>query len=204
MGWAEVVKAAHDTRGRLEKIGLQSWCRTTGGKGLHVVVPLDGKADWTVAKPFCRAFAEVMAQEEPTRFLSHLKIADRTGRILVDWLRNGLGATAVASFSPRARAGATVATPVGWAEVTGKLDPKAFTVTSVPGRVAKLKRDPWEGFAAARQGLPELKAPAPDGGPTKGERAKGEGAKGEGAKGAVVAPAGRSRIVTASRPSKRG
>ena len=111
--WPEVVKAAHDVRDRLRRLGLTSFCRTTGGKGLHVVVPLRPEADWGLAKPFCRAFAESMAQEEPDRFLAHLKIADRRGRILVDWLRNGLGATAIASFSPRARPGATVATPVG-------------------------------------------------------------------------------------------
>ena len=100
--WADVVKAAHDTRMRLERIGLHSFCRTTGGKGLHVVVPLVAAADWPVAKAFCRAFAERMAAEEPTRFLAHLKIADRKGRVLVDWLRNGLGSTAVGSYSPRA------------------------------------------------------------------------------------------------------
>ena len=97
-----------------------------------------------------------MAQEHPTRFLAHLKIADRRGRILVDWLRNGLGATAVASFSPRARPGATVATPVTWAEVTSKLDPSRFTVRTVPERLAKLKQDPWQGFEKAAQRLPSL------------------------------------------------
>ena len=153
--WPEVVKAAHDTRKRLEAIGLASFCRTTGGKGLHVVVPLAPEVDWSVVKPFCRAFAERMAAEEPTRFLAHLKIADRKGRILMDWLRNGLGATAIGSFSPRARPGATVATPVTWREVTARLDPAAFTVLTVPARLAKLRADPWRGFAEAEQRLPE-------------------------------------------------
>ena len=153
--WPTVVKAAHDTRKRLEAIGLESFCRTTGGKGLHVVVPLAPEADWSVVKPFCRAFAERMAAEEPTRFLAHLKIADRNGRILVDWLRNGLGSTAIGSFSPRARPGATVATPVSWREVTARLDPAAFTVVTVPARLAKLRADPWRGFAEAEQRLPE-------------------------------------------------
>lgn len=94
-----------------------------------------------------------MATEHPSRFLAHLKIADRRGRILVDWLRNGLGATA--GFSPRARPGATVATPVMWGEVTPKLDPSRFTVHSVPERLAKLKRDPWQGFYEVNQYLPE-------------------------------------------------
>ena len=158
--WSEVVKAAHDTRKRLQTIGLASYCRTTGGKGLHVVVPLVPEADWSVVKPFCRTFAERMATEEPTRFLAHLKIADRKGRILVDWLRNGLGATAIGSFSPRARAGATVATPVAWREVTARLDPAAYTVLTVPARIARLKADPWSGFAATVQRLPDRSATA--------------------------------------------
>jgi bifunctional non-homologous end joining protein LigD len=153
--WADVVKAAHDVRGRLEKLGLVSFCRTTGGKGLHVVAPLRPEAAWDVVKPFCRSFAELMAKEEPARFLAHLKIADRKGRILVDWLRNGFGATAVASFSPRARPGATVAVPVSWKEVTVKLDPKVFTVITIPKRLAKLKVDPWAGFTEVNQTQPK-------------------------------------------------
>ncbi len=152
--WPDVVEAARDTRTRLERIGLDSFCRTTGGKGLHVVVPFAADADWPVVKAFCKAFADRLAADEPTRFLAHLKIADRKGRILVDWLRNGLGATAVASYSPRARVGATVATPVAWREVTAKLDPAAFTVMTVPGRIAKLRADPWESFAGNVQRLP--------------------------------------------------
>ena len=165
--WPEVIKAAHEVRARLEALRLQSWCRTTGGKGLHVVVPLRPDADWEEAKPFCRAFAEEMAQEFPERYLAHLKIADRRGRILIDWLRNGLGATAVASFCPRARPGATVATPVDWSEVTPKLDPAAFTVLSVPTRLARLRKDPWAGL---RCGGPEAAAPACGTGPAERPR----------------------------------
>ncbi len=112
-----VIEAANDVRDRLTELRLTSFCRTTGGKGLHIVVPLAPSADWDTAKRFCRAFAELMSQEEPKRFLAHPKIADRKGRILIDWLRNGMGATAVSSFCPRARPGATVATPLAWDEV---------------------------------------------------------------------------------------
>ena len=104
------MKAAQDVRDRLKTLGLQSFCRTTGGKGLHVIVPITPKPDWDEAKAFCHAFAETLSQEQPDRFLPTVKKVDRKGRILLDWLRNGLGATAVSSFCPRARSGATVAT----------------------------------------------------------------------------------------------
>jgi bifunctional non-homologous end joining protein LigD len=154
----QVAEAAQDVRDRLERLHLASFCRTTGGKGLHVVVPLTPDADWDQAKQFCHAFAETLAQETPDKYLAHVKIADRKGRILIDWLRNGLGATAVSSFCPRARAGAHVATPLAWNEVTAKLDPAAYTVLTVPARLAKLKNDPWGDFADARQRLPDLEA----------------------------------------------
>jgi bifunctional non-homologous end joining protein LigD len=153
----QIVEAAKDVRERLQQLSLEAFCRTSGGKGLHVVVPLTPDADWDQARQFCHAFAETMAQDAPDRYVAHVKIADRSGRILVDWLRNGLGATAVASFCPRARPGAGVATPLAWNEVTAKLDPAAFTVKTVPARLAKLKADPWDGFDAADQRLPKLK-----------------------------------------------
>lgn len=150
-----VVRAAGDLRERLGGVGLESFCRTTGGKGLHVVAPIAPDADWDAVKAFCRTLAESMSAEAPDRFLSTVKKSDRRGRILIDWLRNGLGATAVASFCPRARPGATVATPLAWNEVTPKLDPAAFTLHTVPRRLARLRKDPWEGFEKARRPLPE-------------------------------------------------
>ena len=102
-----------------------------------------------------------MSEQEPDRFLPVLQKAQRKGRILIDWLRNGLGATAVASFSPRARPGATVATPLAWREVTAKLDPSAYTLRTIPARVAKLRRDPWDGFRAAARPIPNVEKPAP-------------------------------------------
>jgi len=159
--FASVIEAANDVRDRLTKLRLTSFCRTTGGKGLHIVVPLAPSADWDTAKRFCRAFAELMGQEEPKRFLAHLKIADRKGRILIDWLRNGMGATAVSSYCPRARPGATVATPLTWDEVKPGLDPAAFTVLTIPQRLKRLKKDPWKGFADLRQQLPRAETPRP-------------------------------------------
>jgi bifunctional non-homologous end joining protein LigD len=156
--FAQVVAAAVEVRERLEILKLTSFCRTTGGKGLHVVVPLRPEAAWETVKPFCRAFAETMAQDAPKRFLAHLKIADRSGRILIDWLRNGLGATAVSSYCPRARPGAGVATPLAWSEVKPTLDPGAFTVLTVPKRLEKRTRSPWSEWNDVDQGLPKLRA----------------------------------------------
>lgn len=180
VAFADVVKAALDVRDQLQRLGLTSFCRTTGGKGLHVVAPLEPVADWDAVKPFCRAFAETLSQEQPERFLSTVRKADRQGRILIDWLRNGLGATAIASFSPRARDNATVATPLAWDEVDRKLDPAKFTLRSVPERLAHLRANPWEGFSTLRQHLPDL-ASEPRAAPRKG----------------------RSAIVTAAKPKRR-
>ncbi|HUN43191.1 MAG TPA: DNA ligase D [Acetobacteraceae bacterium] len=189
LDFAEVVRAAKDVRDRLQQLGLQSFCRTTGGKGLHVVVPLAPEHSWDEVKPFCRAFAETLSEEQSDRFLSTVKKIDRRGRILLDWLRNGLGATAVASFSPRARAGATVATPVAWDEVTASLDPSRFTLATVPQRLEQQRSDPWKGFAALHQELPAFSTAAPD---RTAERSKQE-----------KQHAGRTVIVSAKKPKRR-
>jgi bifunctional non-homologous end joining protein LigD len=156
--FGDVVKGAIDVRDHLQRLGLESFCRTTGGKGLHVVVPLEPVAHWDDVKPFCRALAETMSQEQPDVYLPTLRKADRRGKILIDWLRNGMGATAIASFCPRARPGANVATPVTWDEVNRKLDPAKFTLQNTPDRLARLRGDPWEGFPSVRQRLPDLAA----------------------------------------------
>jgi bifunctional non-homologous end joining protein LigD len=149
-----IAAAAHDIRKRLGKVGLAAFCRTSGGKGLHVVAPLVPAADWDKARAWCRAFAERMEHENPDRYVAAVRKDRRRGRILVDWLRNGLGSTAVASFSPRARPGATVATRLAWREVTGKLDPGAFTIKTVPQRAAR-RADPWAEFVTSARKLPE-------------------------------------------------
>lgn len=183
--FGRVVEAAHEVRERLRALKLESLCRTTGGKGLHVVVPLKPDAGWDLVKPFCRAFAEAMAKDSPDRYVAHLKIADRAGKILIDWLRNGLGATAIASFSPRARPGAGVATPLAWSEVGAKLDPSRFTLATVPQRLARRKTDPWADGGRMDQRLPRLPAPESTG-PEP------------------VRSSTPSRIVTAHKPKPRG
>ena len=153
--FADVVEAAKEVRARLKKAGLESFCRTTGGKGLHVVAPIQVASGWLAVRAFCRHFAATMEAEMPDRFVSTVSKAKRRGRILVDWLRNGPGATAVASYSPRARPGAPVATPLSWREVTAKLDPMAFTLATVPARLKRLKADLWQGYGTLQQSIPE-------------------------------------------------
>ncbi len=153
--WATLVAAARLVRDRLAEHGLESWVKTTGGKGLHVCAPLSGKTSWDDLRAFAREIAEGLAREAPERFLSKASKAARAGKIFVDWLRNGRGATAVAPYSTRARAGATVATPLTWEEL-GRARPGRFTVETVPARLARLARDPWEGFSKARQKLPKI------------------------------------------------
>jgi bifunctional non-homologous end joining protein LigD len=183
--FASVASAAHDVRENLRRIGLESFCRTTGGKGLHVVAPIGPDGDWDAVKPFCRAFAETMSQENPDAYLPTMRKLDRRGKILIDWLRNGLGATAVASFCPRARPGANVATPVAWGEVNDKLNPADFTLRSVPDRLARLRADPWQEFTSLRQRLPDL---------TTGPAAPKSGRNGARTD---------TRIVQASKPKRR-
>ncbi len=155
VGIDALAEAAGDVRARLKACGLESFCRTSGGKGLHVVAPLVPREGWDAARAWCRAFAEAMVADSPGRYVAAVKKSIRTKKILVDWLRNGLGSTAIASFSPRARDGAGVATPLGWREVTAKLDRAAFNLRTVPARLKTLRADPWAGFADAAAPLPE-------------------------------------------------
>jgi bifunctional non-homologous end joining protein LigD len=154
VAYAEVVDAALLLRERLDALKLVSFCRTTGGHGLHVVTPLSRPATWAQARNFSKGMAEALSHDAPQRFVATVSKEARRGRILIDWLRNGLGATAVASYSPRAREGATVAAPLAWAEVTPTLDPRAFTVGTLPARLARRGAEVWAGYDEIAQALP--------------------------------------------------
>lgn len=157
VGFAAVIDAARAVRARLEADGLESFVKTTGGKGLHVVVPIAPKAGWQEAKAYTAGVASAMAKDEPGRYTDTLAKRARTGRIFVDYLRNGRGATAVAAYSTRARPGAPVATPLSWEELGPEIAPNHFTVENLPTRLAHLARDPWGGMGALKQTLPKGK-----------------------------------------------
>jgi bifunctional non-homologous end joining protein LigD len=146
--FAGVVEAAKEMRQRLTDVGMESFCKTTGGKGLHVVVPLlhgaRDKVDWKEAKAFAQGICQWMADEDPERYLLNMSKKLRNGKIFLDYLRNDRLATAVAPLSPRARDGATVSMPVTWAQVKGDLDPRKYTVRTVPGLLARSKA--WDGY----------------------------------------------------------
>jgi len=154
VAWSAVIAAAEEVRQRLEGAGLAAFVKTSGGKGLHVVSPLKPKADWRAAKAFTKAMAEAMARDTPDAYVSTITKSKRKGRILIDYLRNQRGATAVAPYSSRAREGAPVSAPLGWDELGPEIGPAHFTVINLPARLAALSRDPWDGFRAAARPLP--------------------------------------------------
>ena len=149
--WADVVAAAQEVRDRLSTYKLESYVKTTGGKGLHVVVPLKPKATWDMAKDFCQSLAEAMANDAPEKYVSVMTKSRRRGRIFVDYLRNGRGATAVAAYSTRARTGAPVSVPITWEELSTGIRANQFTVENLQQRLDFLKQDPWEGFFDLKQ-----------------------------------------------------
>jgi len=151
VGFPGAREAARDVRMLLQAAGLESFALVTGGKGIHVVVPLDASQSWDEIKGFAKGVAMKLAESEPDRFVATMSKAKRQGRIFIDWLRNERGSTAIAPYSPRARAQATVALPVSWTEL-GRIDnAAAFTVPTVLSRLKRLKSDPWNGYFETHQ-----------------------------------------------------
>jgi bifunctional non-homologous end joining protein LigD len=153
--WQDIVAAARDVREQLKTLKLESFVKTTGGKGLHVVLPIR-PTRWDEAKDFARSFAEAMAANQPQRYTASIKKAARGNRIFIDYLRNSREATAVAPYSTRARPGATVSAPLTWEELGKQKSPNFYTVESLPKRLAKLRKDPWAGIGKLKQKLPEI------------------------------------------------
>ena len=152
--WTAVIAAAEEVRERLKQAGLASFVKTSGGKGLHVVSPIKPKAEWPAVKAFTKAMADAMASDSPERFVSTIPKARRHGKILIDYLRNQRGMTAVAAYSTRARPGATVSVPLAWEELTPELGPAYFTTRNTPARLASIA-DPWADFRAAAAPIEE-------------------------------------------------
>jgi bifunctional non-homologous end joining protein LigD len=150
LGFSDVAAAAREVRGVLDGLGLVSFLKTTGGKGLHVVVPLERRHEWRDVKAFAKKTAEALAADAPDRYLTRISKAERRGRIFIDYLRNDPTSTAVAPYSTRARAGAPVATPIAWDELSPSLDPAAFNIVTVPRR----RTDAWAEIGKLRQRLP--------------------------------------------------
>lgn len=152
--WPSVVAGARDMRDRLRRTGLRSFVRLSGGKGLHVVVPIARGPSWDAVREFCDAFAHAMAERAPERYVATMSKAKRPGKIFIDWLRNARGSTSVASWSLRARKGAPVAVPLRWEDLGGIAKPAAFDLAAAKQRAARLRKDPWHGFHELQQALP--------------------------------------------------
>jgi bifunctional non-homologous end joining protein LigD len=170
VAWIKVIEGAQLLHGLLQEIGLQAFLKTSGGKGLHIVVPIRAQHDWSVVKAWSRGVAEHLAQHLPDHFIATMSKAARSGKIFVDYLRNAPGATTVAAYSARARANAPVSTPITWDELTSEMTPDRFNVRNMgerlawiaggrkAGRAAKgavvpTENDPWRDFAGTQQAL---------------------------------------------------
>jgi bifunctional non-homologous end joining protein LigD len=153
VAWTELVDAAGVLRTLLRDLGLPAFLKTTGGKGLHVVVPIRATLDWENAKGFTKAIADLMVKTFPDRFIAVMSKSRRKGKIFIDYLRNAEGATAIAPYSLRARKNAPVATPIAWEELTRDVRFDHFNLATVPQRLSVLKSDPWATFVDGSQSI---------------------------------------------------
>ncbi|HTJ01639.1 MAG TPA: DNA ligase D, partial [Methylovirgula sp.] len=195
--WTDIIAAAKELRERFAQAGLASFVKTSGGKGLHVVAPLKPKAEWDAVKTFAHDMAAAMAADDPSRYVATITKAKRGGKILIDYLRNGRGATAVAPYSTRARAGAPVSMPLDWSELNTEIGPNYFTVLNTPTRLADMSRDPWADFFRAAKSLPSAK-------PAKAPKSEKAGPTNEKAKVAKAKSAKAESKKTGSEKTKRG
>jgi bifunctional non-homologous end joining protein LigD len=154
--WDDVVEAARDVRARLLKLKLKSFLKTSGGKGLHVVLPIK-PTPWNEAKTFAQNIAASMAADSPERYIATATKSGRSKRIFIDYLRNSREATAVAPYSTRARPGAPVSVPIEWSELGSLKSANQYTVLNLMQRLARQRKDPWTGIGRVKQGLPKRK-----------------------------------------------
>ena len=152
VSWQGLREAAQRLRSRLSDVGLGAFVKTTGGKGLHVVVPIAPKQSWDFAKEFSKAVAESTVREAPDRYIATMSKAKRKGKIFIDYLRNARTATAICAYSTRARSSAPVSVPLRWEELSKDVRTE-FTIRNVPQRLTRLRQDPWEEYEAARTAI---------------------------------------------------
>ena len=151
LAWAPVVEAAQLIRALLSELGLHSFVKTTGGKGLHIALPIVAERPWAEIKAFSKGIAEHLAATFPQRFTAKITKSQRSGKIFIDYLRNASGATAVAAYSTRARAGAPVSAPLAWDELTQDIRADHFHLGNIAARLAALRADPWEEYFVLKQ-----------------------------------------------------
>ena len=154
VGWRDVVAAATVVRKLFAALDLACFVKTTGGRGLHVVVPIVPHADWSECLAFARAFALALVRRQPETFTERFAKAGRSDKILLDYLRNNRTNTSIAAYSTRARPSAPVSVPVTWTELARLASPDRFTMATVPPRLARLRQDPWKAYRSTRQRLP--------------------------------------------------
>jgi bifunctional non-homologous end joining protein LigD len=155
--WPQVIAAARELRRILTAAGLKSWIKTTGGRGLHIVLPIVPSLDWSECLEFARAIAGLMAEQDPFRYTTDFRKTGRDNKILIDYLRNNRTNTSICAFSVRAREGATVSMPITWADLEPSLRPDRFTVKSAAAYLARRRVDPWLDYSRSKQ---RLKLPA--------------------------------------------
>ena len=156
VGWPLVIEGAQLLRTLLEELDLASFVKTTGGKGLHVVVPLQRAHTWDEVKGFSRAIADHLARAIPERFLANMSKHKRKGKIFIDYLRNSRGATAVAAYSTRARPNAPISVPLAWKELSVDMRSDHFTLKNITERLGRLRQDPWKAYFTTKQRITKI------------------------------------------------
>jgi bifunctional non-homologous end joining protein LigD len=149
--WKNIVSTAFAVKKYLAELKLQSFVKTTGGKGLHIVIPIKPEFTWTEIKNYAHAFVDLMVSEYPNKYIDTMAKAKRKGKIFIDYLRNVRGATAIAPYSTRARAHAPIATPIHWDELSNHFKDTFFTLKTLPKRLQNLQVDPWQDFFKIKQ-----------------------------------------------------
>ncbi|MFT4058142.1 MAG: non-homologous end-joining DNA ligase [Legionella sp.] len=153
VSWSKVVASALEVRDYLAQYHLKSFIKSTGGKGLHIVVPIKPEYDWEDIKKFTHVFVQFLEKLKPDKYLSTMTKSKRTGKIFVDYLRNQRTATAIGVYSTRARIHAPVSTPLAWEELSKHHEDNTYTIKTLPNRLHQLKEDPWHDFWSIKQSL---------------------------------------------------